>query len=174
MYEKLISGMYLGELTRYLILDAINRGALENLPAELFEKEGVFLTKHISGIEEDEPESFEIMIESLLEVGMRKEEIDKMSNYEKMCLRYLCECVSTRAARLAGAGVASLANKLRKTKLTVGMDGSVYKFHPHFGRKMTAAARKLICDCIDFKMVLSEDGSGRGAALAVAASTACP
>ena len=49
--------------------------------------------------------------------------------------------------------------------------GSVYKFHPNFGQKMKATARKLVCNCIDFKMVLSEDGSGRGAALAVAAQT---
>ena len=85
--------------------------------------------------------------------------------------RYLCECVSDRAAKLAGAGVAALANKINRPKLTVGMDGSVYKFHPNFGQKMKATARMLVCNCIDFKMVLSEDGSGRGAALAVAAQT---
>ena len=42
-----------------------------------------------------------------------------------LCNRYLCECVTDRAAKLAGAGVAALANKINRPKLTVGMDGKL-------------------------------------------------
>ena len=170
VYEKLISGMYLGELTRLLIVDAIQKKIL-NLPLEIFQKSRVFDTKHISEIEDDERGEFVKMKAALIEVGVTEETFDQMSVFDKKSLRFLCECVSDRGAKLAGAGVAALANKMSRTKLTVGMDGSVYKFHPCFGRKMKAVARKLVCNCIDFKMVLSEDGSGRGAALAVAAAT---
>ena len=72
---------------------------------------------------------------------------------------------------MAGAGVASLINKIGKRRITVGMDGSVYKFHPHFGRRMQRVVTRLVCDCIQFDMVLSEDGSGRGAALAAAVAS---
>ncbi len=48
------------------------------------------------------------------------------------------------------------------------MDGSVYKFHPTFGRKTRRTVARLVCDCIQFEIILSEDGSGRGAALAAA------
>ena len=93
-----------------------------------------------------------------------------VSDFDRRILRYMCECVSFRAANLAGAGLAALANKLGRPRLTVGMDGSVYKFHPSFGRIMKAVARRLISDNIELEMVLAEDGSGRGAALAVAAA----
>ena len=93
-----------------------------------------------------------------------------VTDFDRRILRYICQCVSFRAANLAGAGVAALANKIGRPRLTVGMDGSVYKFHPSFGRIMKAVARRLTSDHIDFDVVLAEDGSGRGAALAVAAA----
>jgi len=188
VYEKLISGMYLGELTRLIIVDAIKKDIL-GLPLDVFRKSRVFDTKHISAIEDDprgggggknqNENVYENMDKALLEVGMTKSQLICLSEFDRKALRhstycftwYLCECVTDRAAKLAGAGVAALANKINRPKLTVGMDGSVYKFHPNFGQKMKATARKLVCNCIDFKMVLSEDGSGRGAALAVAAQT---
>ena len=40
--------------------------------------------------------------------------------------------MAIRAAVLAGAGVAALLNKMSRRHVTVGMDGSLYKFHPHF------------------------------------------
>jgi len=171
VYEKLISGMYLGELTRLIIVDGIKRGALTGFPLSVFEKPRVFDTRHISAIEDDDRNEFKNMEEALLEIGMTTSQFQSLTAFDKTALRYLCERVTDRAARLAGAGVAALANKINRPKLTVGMDGSVYKFHPNFGRKMKAVTRKLVCNCIDFKMVLSEDGSGRGAALAVAAQT---
>ena len=44
----------------------------------------------------------------------------------------MLQCVAIRAAVLAGAGVAALLNKMSRRHVTVGMDGSLYKFHPHF------------------------------------------
>ena len=46
-------------------------------------------------------------------------------SFPSLCNRYLCECVTDRAAKLAGAGVAALANKINRPKLTVGMDGKL-------------------------------------------------
>ena len=59
-------------------------------------------------------------------------------------------------------------NKIGRRRITVGMDGSLYKFHPHLSRRLTKVTRRLVCDCIIFDLVLAEDGSGRGAALSVA------
>ena len=43
-----------------------------------------------------------------------------------------------------------------------------FQFHPHLGRKMESAMKRLVNDSIKFELALSEDGSGRGAALAAA------
>lgn len=47
-------------------------------------------------------------------------------------VRYVSECVAIRASVLAAAGVSALLNKMSRRSVTVGMDGSLYKFHPHF------------------------------------------
>lgn len=51
-------------------------------------------------------------------------------------VRKVCEAVSTRAARLAAAGVFALVKKIDKLdKCTVAVDGSLYKKHPKFAKK---------------------------------------
>ena len=158
--------MYLGELTRLAIVDGIQKEIL-NFPKEVFGKKGIFDTRHISEIESDRINSFQNLNGVLTELGV---DTNLVTDFDRRILRYICQCVSFRAANLAGAGVAALANKIGRPRLTVGMDGSVYKFHPSFGRIMKAVARRLTSDHIDFDVVLAEDGSGRGAALAVAAA----
>ena len=52
-------------------------------------------------------------------------------------VRRVCEAVSTRAARLAGAGITTVVRKINKLdKCTVAIDGSLYKFHPQFKHKL--------------------------------------
>lgn len=59
-------------------------------------------------------------------------------------VRYVCECVSRRAAHLVSAGAATLINKMGKDNVTVGIDGSVYRFHPHFHDLMTEKIAQLV------------------------------
>ena len=40
-------------------------------------------------------------------------------------------------------GIAAVLNKMGKSKVTVGVDGSLYRFHPHFGENMLSTTRKL-------------------------------
>jgi hexokinase len=39
------------------------------------------------------------------------------------------------------SGVAGLLNKMGRRRVTVGMDGSLYKFHPHFHDRMVTKVR---------------------------------
>ncbi|NEU35729.1 hypothetical protein GN156_34290, partial [bacterium LRH843] len=52
--------------------------------------------------------------------------------------------------------------------VTIGVDGSVYRYHPHFHNLMMAKIRQLCRPDCQFKLMLSQDGSGRGAALVAA------
>lgn len=51
-------------------------------------------------------------------------------------VRRACESVSTRAAHMCSAGLAGVINRMRESRsedvmrITVGVDGSVYKLHP--------------------------------------------
>lgn len=51
-------------------------------------------------------------------------------------VRLVCERISTRSAHMCGAGLAGVIDQMRERrsqdllKITVGVDGSVYKLHP--------------------------------------------
>ena len=54
-------------------------------------------------------------------------------------VRRVCEAVSTRAARMAAAGVVALVKKIDKLDgCTVAVDGSLYKKHPKFPHRCAA------------------------------------
>ncbi|GBP83993.1 Hexokinase type 2 [Eumeta japonica] len=59
-------------------------------------------------------------------------------------VRHVCECISRRAAYLVSAGLATLINKMNEPRVTVGIDGSLYRFHPHFHTLMQEKISQLI------------------------------
>ena len=51
-------------------------------------------------------------------------------------VKRVCEAVSTRAARMAAAGIVALVKKIEKLSgCTVAVDGSLYKKHPKFSHR---------------------------------------
>ena len=69
---------------------------------------------------------------------------DDVSDQDCANVRYVCQCVSRRAAYLAASGVAVLLNRIDEKHVTVAVDGSVYRFHPHFHNLMVEKISKLI------------------------------
>jgi len=166
IYEKMISGMYLGEVARQVIIKLIQEGLLFN--GELSEKLGtpmMFFTKYLSEIEAEEGAD-------LTNVKQILDELDIFDYTLTDCLilRRVCEVVSMRAAYLSAAGVAALLKRVSRTSVTVAVDGSLYRYHPKFHNLMTEMTQQLLPEQ-EFKLRLSHDGSGVGAALVAAVST---
>lgn len=163
-FEKMISGMYMGELVRLVLAKMTQNGILFNgQGSEVLFTRGLFFTKYVSEIEADEPGNFTNCRLVLEELGLSNATDGDCAN-----VRYICECVSKRAAHLVSAGIATLINKMDEPHVTVGVDGSVYRFHPKFHNLMVEKITQLIKPGITFDLMLSEDGSGRGAALVAA------
>lgn len=165
LFEKMISGMYMGELTRLVLEKLVNEGLLfgGKCSSDL-KKRGQFFTKYVSEIENDPKGKYTNCRDILGELGQRN-----VSDQDCENVRYVCSVVSRRAAHLASAGIATLLNKMGENNVTVGIDGSVYRFHPHFHDLMTAKISELTN--YKFDLMLSEDGSGRGAALVAAVAS---
>uniref|UniRef100_A0A674AZ90 Phosphotransferase n=1 Tax=Salmo trutta TaxID=8032 RepID=A0A674AZ90_SALTR len=164
LYEKLISGKYMGELVRLVLLKLVNEELLFNGEAsDLLKTRGSFETRYVSQIESDSGDRKQIY-NILSTLGVLPSEMD--------CdiVRLACESVSTRAAHMCGAGLAAVINRMRERrsqevlKITVGVDGSVYKLHPCFQDRFHKVVRELTPHC-DITFIQSEEGSGRGAAL---------
>lgn len=162
--EKMISGMYMGELVRLALERFTKEGLLFGGKGSdmLFER-GRFYTKYVSEIESDPPGVFNNLRDICEELALKHATEQDFIN-----IRYICECISRRSAHLVSAGLATLLNKMDEKNVTIGIDGSVYRFHPHFHNLMMEKIKELVDPSIEFDLMLSEDGSGRGAALVAA------
>jgi hexokinase len=168
-FEKMIAGLYLGEIFRLVLVDLHEN---KNL---IFEKQDISKLKKpytldasfLSFIEEDPFENLSEtrdMFEEKLKIQATKPELE-------LCRR-LAELIGTRAARLSACGVAAICKKKNIESCHVGADGSVFNKYPHFKQRGAQALREIL-DWPKGKkdpIVLSsaEDGSGVGAALIAA------
>ncbi|XP_068927568.1 hexokinase HKDC1 [Petaurus breviceps papuanus] len=166
-YEKMTSGMYLGEIVRQILIDLTKHGLLfRGQISERLRTRGIFETKFLSQIESDGL--------ALLQVRRILQQLGLDSTCEdSIVVKEVCGAVSRRAAQLCGAGLAAIVEKRREDrnlehlKITVGVDGTLYKLHPHFSRILWETVKELAPQC-DVMFMLSEDGSGKGAALITA------
>ncbi|NXF65831.1 HXK2 protein, partial [Ciccaba nigrolineata] len=167
LFEKMISGMYMGELVRLILVKMAKEGLLfgGNLTPDLLTT-GHFETRYVSAIEK-EKEGLQKAHEILTKLGLEPSHEDCVATLR------ICQIVSTRSANLCGATLAAVLRRIKENKgverlrSTVGVDGSVYKKHPHFARRLHKTVRKLLPDC-EIRFTRSEDGSGKGAAMVTA------
>ncbi len=173
--EKMVSGMYLGEVTRLIVIDLIKRDLMflnEPDAAESFKKKDSLKTEHMSLIEGDETENLGETEQFLNNSG-----ITNTTLHDRTLLKRLCEFVSARAARLGAAAICAVITWMDPElddMHTVAVDGSLFGKYPGFGAKITDVFKKLYGEKAE-KIILvhSKDGSGKGAAIiaAVAASS---
>ncbi|KAL5022871.1 hypothetical protein ScPMuIL_002026 [Solemya velum] len=165
LMEKMISGMYLGEIVRLVLERLTTEGLLFrgiDRECELFER-GRFFTKYVSEIESDRDEFFRSTKQVLDEL-----QVENYTTEDCKIVRYICTLVSSRAAFLASSGLATLINKLGRPEMTIAVDGSLYRFHPRFHNLMRLKIQELVKPGLKFSLALSHDGSGKGAALVAA------
>lgn len=171
LYEKLISGMYLGEVVRRIIVKLAEEGVIfSGHMSEALRTPGNFDTAFVSQIETNSPNGLNHLQSILcqLDIGAMHSDCE--------IVQYVCRVVSTRAAYLCAAGIAAVARKIRQNypakkdmEITVGVDGSVYKKHPTFALNTAEKVDQLNSGLgIQVKFALSHDGSGKGAALIAA------
>ncbi len=168
-FEKMIAGLYLGEIFRLVLIDLHENKSL------IFDKQDISKLKKpytldasfLSFIEEDPFENLSEtrdLFEHKLGIHATKPECELS--------RRLAELIGTRAARLSACGVAAICKKKNIESCHVGADGSVFNKYPHFKARGAQALREIL-DWPKGKrdpVVLSgaEDGSGVGAALIAA------
>ena len=169
-FEKMIAGLYLGELFRLVLVDLH-----DNKSVHIFEKQDIGKLRKaytldasfLSMIEEDPFENLSEthdLIQRTLGISATKPELE-------LCRR-LAELIGTRAARLSACGVAAICKKKNIESCHVGADGSVFNKYPHFKARGAQALREMMDwpNGTKDKVVIlpAEDGSGVGAALIAA------
>ncbi|KAG8141102.1 hypothetical protein E2320_006777 [Naja naja] len=167
LFEKMISGLYMGELVRLILVKMAKEKLLfSGKVPEALKKKGCFETRYVSAIEK-EKEGLSKARAVLEQLGLEP------SSEDCVATQRVCEIVSTRSAHLCGAALAAVLHRLKENRgvdwlrTTVGVDGTVYKKHPHFARRLHKVVRRLLSGH-EIRFVRSEDGSGKGAAMVTA------
>jgi len=165
MFEKQISGMYLGEIVRLILIDMIRQGKIfsgfKDVPLRLDEKY-IFPTNNMSEIELDQSQDLNIVKVKLEDYGI------KISTWEeRQFVKSVVHLVAERAAALSATQLAACIIQMGKEnqEVVVAVDGSVFEKYPGFQDMMDANLETLL-QHKKVRLVLAKDGSGVGAALA--------
>lgn len=184
-FEKMISGMYLGEIFRLILCEAVEKGIFnwtgtdETKPAASVSPYSI-KTKDMSDfheafVSENREKCLEIIAEKF-KIECSTETSDKIITQ----LARLCESISLRSCCLCAVGITAVYRRLirhdiiKSTDLfTVAVDGSLYQHYPNYSKIL----QELVCQmtrgsdeaCCRIVLVMAEDLSSVGAAAAIAA-----
>lgn len=181
MFEKRISGMFLGEILRWAILSMVENPELNmfSSPAVVSKDSGLYNnwgidTSFLSTVKADFSEDLSATRSKL------KEElgIENASTTDCQAVKTLVHAVGKRAARLSavalGAVVISSGKLAGDETINIGVDGSLVEFYPDYERYIREAWREVpeIGEEGEKKIHIgiAKDGSGVGAALGALAA----
>ncbi|KAL9232128.1 hypothetical protein vseg_007270 [Gypsophila vaccaria] len=171
--EKMLSGRYLGEIVRRILLHLAEDGALfgDIVPPKLKQR-NVLGTEIVSAMHNDKSADLSLTGKLLQDVL----EISNVSLEKKKIVVQICEIVATRGARLSAAAILSILKRLGKDtaleeETVIAVDGSLFGKYEQFKSCLEQTlAKELLTQQVAKKVVLKQfrDASGVGAALVAA------
>lgn len=166
-FEKMIAGLYLGEVFRLVLTEMIDAGDLflgQN--TYKLEKEYAMDTAFLSLMESDPTD------ELLTVVGVFTYFFGiETTLEERQFFRSLAKLIGTRAARLSACGIAAIVSKkgYLEKGCSVGADGSLYNKYPGFADRIHQALVDIFGEAgKNITTHHAEDGSGVGSAIIAA------
>lgn len=170
--EKMVSGMYLSEISRHVLNELIDADILfrGTDAGTRFIERGSFQTEEMSLVQSDESEPL-----AAVDTFLKTRGVQGATCLDRRLLKRVCTQVSARAAMISAAAVAGVLTWMDPDLSachTVGIDGALFEKYPGFGDTMSAVYRNLFGEKAGrIKMELSKDGSGIGAAIIAAVAT---
>lgn len=169
LLEKMISGFYLGELVRLITLQIFGDAA----PAKVKE-EFTLDTKHVATLASTAIPGAPVDGEV---VAKCKEIIKTVWGWDVQgevlqVIRDVSFAVFDRSAALAAISIAAMAERTGgiENGMTVAVDGSLYVKNKWYGERIMSYMKDMIGDnCNKIILNTADDGSGKGAAICVAA-----
>ncbi|KAF9428028.1 glucokinase [Podila epigama] len=175
-FEKMVSGLYMGELVRLALVDLIQQKAiipsLNGVVPESLKVHLGFKTLFMSTIESDNSAGHEA-IDRVFKTSFG---IEGLTAQDRADVFELIHTVGKRSAKMTAAACAALLQKANGASVkldnvneitTIGIDGSVFEKYPHFSRKMMEALTEILGQdrASRIRLELARDGGCIGAAL---------
>lgn len=177
IYEKMISGMYLGEIVRRILLKLAHDASLfgDVVPTKL-EQRFILRTPDMSAMHHDTSHDLKHLGAKLKDIlGVADTSLEA-----RYITLHVCDLVAERGARLAAAGIYGILKKLgrdrvpsdgsQKQRTVIALDGGLYEHYKKFRTCLEATLADLLGEEAASSVVvkLANDGSGIGAALLAA------
>jgi len=166
-FDKMVSGYYLGEIVRRILVKLIDQKLiLRDKPTEDLLSPFSFTTEDIMFIECDKPGKYK-----RCRAVMKRHNIVLVSDLDCSAIRFVCEMVSTRSAHLTACALSVLIKKIyEEEKITISIDGFLYRKHPFFAHLMTNKMKKLLKDHYEYEILVTKFGPQVGGGLLAAAA----
>lgn len=186
MFEKRVSGMFLGEILRRALLSLRSRAKVQlfrddnsgtndmksttNIADDsLLYKQWGIDTSFLSIVQEDKSDGYRLVKQAL----ERDLKVDAASTEDAEAVKIIVEAIGKRAARLSavaiGAVVVSTGRLATDDVVDIGVDGSLVEYYPGFEGYIREALREIQEIGTEgekrIRIGIAKDGSGVGAAL---------
>ncbi|XP_019448342.1 PREDICTED: hexokinase-1-like isoform X2 [Lupinus angustifolius] len=175
IFEKIISGMYLGDIVRRVLLKLAGEADFfgDTVPPKL-RIPFILRTPDMSAMHHDTSSDLKVVGNKLRDIL----EIHNTSLKVRKIVVELCDIVATRGARLAAAGILGILKKIGRDTVKVGekqrsaiaLDGALFEHYTKFRTCLESTLKELLGDEASETICIrqSNDGSGIGAALLAA------
>ncbi|KAK4479125.1 hypothetical protein RD792_014636 [Penstemon davidsonii] len=175
IFEKIISGMYLGEIVRRVLYRMAKEASFfgDTIPPNL-KIPFILRTPVVSAMHHDISPDLKVVGSKLNDIL----EVPDSSLEMRKTIVEICDIVASRGARLAAAGIVGILKKLgrdpvkegeKQQRSVIALDGGLFEHYTKFRNCLESALKELLGEAADNIVVeLSNDGSGIGAALLAA------
>jgi hexokinase len=178
MFEKRVSGMFLGEILRYVLRTMIqdhnlfngNSSLALNVPHGIdtaaMSTIAADSSAHLSRVGDTIAAAFRVQEPTTLE--------------DRQAVKLVSDAIVRRSARLAAVAISAVCDHsgrfstaTQEKPVDVGADGSLVEFYPHYVDMCLAACEEILGHNASkrIRIGLAKDGSGVGAALYVFSSS---
>ncbi|KAF8041201.1 hypothetical protein BT93_B3203 [Corymbia citriodora subsp. variegata] len=187
-FEKMISGMYLGEIARRVILRMSQESDIFGASLSKLSIPFILRTPLMAAMHEDNSPDLREVDEKWREML----EVPEVPKKLRKLIVKVCDIVTCRAARLAAAGIVGILKKTgrdggsitssrsrgdaRMRRTAVAIEGGLYTNYTMYREYLHEALRDILGEDVAQHVVLkvTEDGSGLGAALLAASHSSTP
>ncbi|KAJ8644891.1 hypothetical protein MRB53_006639 [Persea americana] len=175
IFEKMLSGMYLGEIVRRVLLRMAEEVSfLGHIVPLKLKIPFILRTPDICAMHHDTSSDLSVVENKLKEILG----ISKISPRKRRLIVVLCDIVATRGARLAAAGIMGILKKLGRDtirhgedqKTVIAIDGGLFEHYTKYRQCLESTLKELLGEKVSktISVVHANDGSGTGAALLAA------
>ncbi|KAH6803627.1 hexolike 3 [Perilla frutescens var. frutescens] len=166
IFEKLISGMYLGEIVRRVMVKMAEESALfgETVPPKLATPYSL-RSPDMAAMHQDTSQDYDVVQEKLYQIF----DIEASSStvMVREMITEICDVVAERGARLVGAGIVGIVKKMGRVanrKSVITIEGGLYEHYRIYRNYLHSSVWEMLGTDLSDNLIIDHSHGGSAAA----------